>query len=112
MAARFAEIIETPGFERVAKKLFNEEEFLEISYTLAVRPRTGRTIPRTGGFRKIRFGLEGRGKSGGSRVIYYYVDRCERVYLVDAYAKNVRENLTREEENTLKALAKELDEEC
>ncbi len=51
---------------------------------------------------------QSEGKSGGVRVIYYFVDREERVYLLLVYAKNQKDDLTRAEKNALKEIAKEL----
>lgn len=82
---------------------------MELAWTIAQRPDAGAVMARTGGFRKLRFALEGHGKSGGARVIYYYVDRRERVYLVHAYSKSRRETLSREQEKELQRLAKVLD---
>ena len=59
----------------------------------------------TGGFRKIRMRLPGRGKRGGARVIYYYLSADGVVYLVSLYAKNVQENLTTNQTKQLKALS-------
>ena len=110
-SARYAEIVETPSSERAAKKLFDEDQLSELVWTVVQGPDAGVVMPRTGGFRKLRFALEGRGKSGSARVIYYYVDRRERGYLVYAYAKSERETLSREQEKELQRLAKVLDEE-
>lgn len=76
-------------------------------------PRRGQVIERTGGFRKIRFARPSRreGKSGGTRVIYYLLDRRDRIYLLLVYAKGVKDTLTRAEENELRKLAKVLEEE-
>ncbi len=76
-------------------------------------PRRGQVIERTGGFRKIRFARPSRreGKSGGTRVIYYYLDRRNRIYLLLVYSKGVKDNLTRAEENELRKLAKALERE-
>lgn len=61
--------------------------------------------------RKIRIALPGRGKSGGARVIYYFIERRGRVYLLDIYAKNVRTALTDEEKNAVRRLTRLLEEE-
>lgn len=110
-SARYAEIVETSTFERAARKLFDEDQLSELVWAFAQRPDAGVVMPRTGGFRKLRFALEGRGKSGSARVIYYYVDRRERVYLVYAYAKSERETLSREQAKELRRLARLLDAE-
>jgi len=74
-------------------------------------PRRGQLIERTGGFRKMRFGRPSRreGKSGGTRVIYYFVDRRDRIYLLLVYTKTVKDDLTRAEENDLRKLARALE---
>ena len=43
--------------------------------------------------------------------MYYFVDRRDRIYLLLVFAKGVKENLTRAEENELRKLAKALEEE-
>jgi hypothetical protein len=67
--------------------------------------------PVEAGVRKIRVARPGRGKSGGVRVIYYYIARRGRVYLIDVFAKNVREALTKAEKNAVRALARHFEEE-
>lgn len=76
-------------------------------------PRRGQLIERTGGFRKVRFARPSRreGKSGGTRVVYYFLDRRDRIYLLLVYAKGVKDDLTRTEENELRKLARALEEE-
>jgi hypothetical protein len=76
-------------------------------------PRRGQVIERTGGFRKVRFARPSRreGKSVGTRVIYYLLDRRDRIYLLLIYSKTVKDDLTRAEENELRKLARELEAE-
>lgn len=76
-------------------------------------PKRGQVIERTGGFRKLRFARPSRreGKSGGTRVVYYLVDRRDRIYLLLVYAKGVKDSLTSAEENELRKLARELEAE-
>lgn len=80
---------------------------------LLENPTRGQLIERTGGFRKVRFARPSRreGKSGGTRVIYYLLDRRNRIYLLLVYAKGVKDDLTRAEENDLRKLAKALEAE-
>lgn len=76
-------------------------------------PRRGQVIQRTGGFRKVRFARPSRreGKSGATRVIYYLLDRRDRIYLLLVYSKTVKDDLTGSEENELRTLAQELEAE-
>ncbi len=60
---------------------------------LAYNPSAGAVIPGTGGIRKLRWGLEGRGKRGGARVIYFFHNIEMPLFLLTAYAKNERDDL-------------------
>ena len=92
------------------KKLMDDAERARLVNYLAYNPTAGEVIPGTGGVRKIRWKLEGRGKRGGARVIYFYHDMEMPLYLMTAYAKNEREDLDRSEINTLKRLAQVFEE--
>ena len=72
---------------------------------LAENPKRGSVIQGGGGIRKIRMALCGRGKSAGARVIYFYLEVRGRIYLLTAYAKNERENLTKAEIAKLKEVS-------
>ena len=61
-------------------------------------------MPETGGVRKIRWALGGKGKRGGARVIYYYHSERLPLFLLTAYAKNEKPNLTKAERNAIKRL--------
>ncbi len=106
-ADRYCTVIVTPMFEAAARGILDEGDRRALENTLAHHPRAGVLIPGTGGFRKLRFAraLRTEGKSGGARVIYYFVDRRDRVYLVLAYEKSRKGDLTRAEVNELRALA-------
>ncbi len=79
------------------KKLMDDSERAELVGYLACNPTAGDVIPGTGGVRKLRWGLEGLGKRGGARVIYFFHDMDMPLYLLEAYAKNERANLTQAE---------------
>jgi hypothetical protein len=86
----------------------DDAERAELVGYLAYHPAAGVLIAGAGGVRKLRWGLEGRGKRGGMRVIYYYHGAEMPLYLMTAYAKNTRENLSRAEINTLQKIAQAL----
>ena len=71
---------------------------------LLENPHIGDVIQGTGGARKMRIQLDGRGKSGGSRVIYLDVFEKEKFYLLFAYPKNVQKDLTEEQKKAIKSL--------
>lgn len=106
------EFVRTATFDRswtVAG--LGDEELRELENMLLQNPSAGDVIPHLGGARKIRFALEGRGKSGGARVIYVDVVVKERIYLLLAYPKNVQANLTPEQTRIIRTLIDTLKEE-
>ncbi len=96
------------GFRRAVKKLFSEEDIEALVAFLQSRPDAGDVIPGTGGLRKLRWALSGRGKRGGSRVIYYYHRPEWEVLLLTAYAKNEQEDLSANDKKLLAALVKDM----
>ena len=64
----------------------------------------GAVIQGTGGLRKVRWKLEGRGKSGGVRVIYYWMTKDEQIYMLYVYLKSEQEELTSEQKKALKTI--------
>jgi len=61
---------------------------------IAEDPTSGMVIPGTGGIRKIRWAVPGRGKRGGIRTIYFYHAGPEEIYLLTAYGKPAQADLT------------------
>lgn len=98
-------VVETPEFLSTTRKLMTEAEREELVDHLANNPAAGDLIPGTGGVRKLRWGLEGRGKRGGARVIYFYHDSGMPLFALTAYAKNERGDLSRDDRNDFKRLA-------
>lgn len=98
-------VVETPTFSRQADKLFSEDDKRELIDLLAASPLAGDEIPGTGGVRKLRFAASGRGKRGGARVIYYYLDDAMPVYALLAYAKAAKTDLTPKERRAVSAVA-------
>jgi len=96
-------ILETKIFTRLITRLMDDDHYRELQEVLIGSPETGDVIPGSGGLRKIRWGIAGRGKRGGVRVIYYHVNAADRIYMLYVYAKNEAEDLTRDQ---LKALRK------
>jgi hypothetical protein len=64
----------------------------------------GDLVQGTGGIRKLRWGLEGRGKRGGARVIYFYHDDAMPLFALTAYAKNERADLSQQDRNDFRQL--------
>jgi hypothetical protein len=100
--------VETDEFLRATKKSMDDAERAELVGYLSCNPTAGDVIPGSGGVRKMRWGLEGRGKRGGARVIFFFHDMEMPLYLMTAYAKNERENVSQAEINTLQKIARAL----
>ena len=99
--------IETPIFTREIVKLLSDEEYRRLQLALFLRPEFGRIIRQSGGLRKVRWSLTGKGKSGGIRVIYYWDPPGETFYMLLPYAKNKQEDLTAQQLKALGRLARE-----
>lgn len=101
-------VVETPEFLAATRKLMGEEERALLVDYLARNPAKGDLIPGTGGVRKLRWGLEGRGKRGGARVIYFYHSLNLPLFALTAYAKNQRDDLTQDQRDDFRELAKSI----
>src|SRR3546814_18882559 len=86
-------IAETASFMADAKKLFTDEELAALKFAVAVDPKAGDVIEGTGGIRKLRVPLPGRGTSGGARLIYFYRSGEMPIFFLAVYAKNERINI-------------------
>ena len=93
---------ETPIFTKVIKSLMSNDQYRELQHAIIQRPDTGALIKDSGGLRKIRWKIEGKGKSGGVRIIYYSMVSKDQIYMIYAYPKNKQENLTPEQITALK----------
>lgn len=97
--------IYTEPFRRCWKAMgLNDDSLLVLEAALLENPQMGDVIEGTGGARKIRIQLEGRGKSGGGRVIYLDVFEQENLYLLFAYPKSVQENLTADQKKAIRKM--------
>jgi mRNA-degrading endonuclease RelE of RelBE toxin-antitoxin system len=96
-------VAETPTFTRQANKLFDETEKMELISFLSTNALAGDIIPGTGGVRKLRFAASGRGKRGGARIIFYYLDDNIPIYALLAYPKNAKVDLTPDEKRGVTA---------
>jgi hypothetical protein len=101
-------IVETRAFIARAQSLMSDEDREALKGMLAADPECGAVLRGTGGVRKVRVALQGRGKSGGARVVYYYRNEAMPLFLLTVFAKNERDNLTHAERNQLASLVRTL----
>jgi len=98
------EFIETPTFTKLVSELLTDEDYTALQFHLARNPGVGRIIRGSGGLRKIRWAAQGRGKSGGVRVIYYWMVNDSIIWMFLVYPKSEKDNLTAKEVARLKIL--------
>ena len=99
-------VVEHPNYLKLAEKLLTPVQMDEIADMVAADPKAGDVMRGTGGFRKFRYaGVEGKGKSGGVRVIHMYVTADQEVHLIDIYGKGEKDNLISAERNERAKLA-------
>ena len=99
--------IETPNFTKQIKSLIADDAYAEFQQELSADPEQGDLIRGSGGVRKVRWAKENTGKSSGIRVIYYWVSEDDHIFLLVAYPKSVKDNLTDKETAILRQLVKE-----
>lgn len=100
-------ILETPIFTKQITKLLSDDSYAQLQELVRINPESGNLIPGSGGLRKIRWKVEGQGKRGGIRVIYYWYVPREQIYMMLAYTKNQQEDLTPRQLKILKQLVQE-----
>jgi hypothetical protein len=106
MARALQTVIETAEFLARSSKLMSDEQRAQIVEMLARDSECGEIMQGTGGVRKVRVALAGRGKSGGARVIYYFHSDRLPVFALTVFAKNEMANLTPAQRNAMAAVVK------
>lgn len=103
-------VVETKAFTTSAKGRMKPKEVDALIQLLAAEPECGDLIQGTGGLRKVRFGVGGKGKSGGVRIVYYYCNDTLPVFLLTVFAKNEKDNLSNSDRNALAKVARAIRE--
>lgn len=86
--------VETSLFTKLLSGYLGDEEYRELQNHLARHPDSGAIIRGSNGVRKMRWGAGSRGKSGGVRVIYYWVNAADQIFLLTLYGKNEQTDLS------------------
>ncbi len=100
------EFIEASAFTRYVYDYLSEDEYLGLQGFLAEYPDAGKVVPGSGGLRKIRWAVAGKGKRGGARIIYYFKRKKDEIWLLTIYRKNEEENIPA---HILRQIAKEIE---
>jgi hypothetical protein len=98
------EFIEASAFTRSVHHYLDDESYRALQAELAANPERGEVIPGSGGFRKVRWAdtRRGKGRRGGLRVIYFYFEFEQQIWLMTLYGKNEAADLTTKEKKVLK----------
>jgi len=86
--------VETSLFTRLLPGYLKDEEYRELQNHLARHPESGVIVRGSNGVRKVRWGAGARGKSGGVRVIYYWLNAADQIFLLTLYGKNEQADLS------------------
>ena len=98
--------VETKLFTKLVQEYLSDDEYAALQQWLIVNPAGGDVIPGSGGVRKVRWGVAGRGKRGGIRLIYFVRSRHHEIWMLTLYAKNVSESIRA---HVLKKIKEEID---
>jgi hypothetical protein len=93
---------------KAAEAIFTDAERERIVQMVASDPECGEVMQGTGGFRKVRVPRAGTGKRGGARIVYILRNEAFPIFLITAYAKNQKEDLSQQERNQLSKRANEI----
>jgi mRNA-degrading endonuclease RelE of RelBE toxin-antitoxin system len=96
--------VESPVFTALLLETLTDDEYSAFQRFLMRQPYAGTVIQETGGLRKVRWSVSGKGKRGGVRVIYYYADEQEQIRLLLIYKKARQEELTASQKKQLRAI--------
>lgn len=99
--------VETRLFTRLVQEYLSDDEYSALQQELLQDPEAGAVVPGSGGVRKLRWGVAGRGKRGGLRVIYFLRTRQGQIWMLTIYPKNVAENIPA---NVLRQIREEIDD--
>lgn len=100
------EFIEATAFTKYVYDYMTEEEYIGLQSFLLQNPEAGKIVRGSGGVRKVRWAMAGRGKSGGARVIYYFRKQDDEIWFLTIYGKNEIESIPA---HVLRQIAKEIE---
>lgn len=100
-------IIETSVFTRQVRALLPDDEYRKLQAALVGKPTLGPLIRGTRGLRKLRWGLPGKGKRGGVRVIYFWAASHDQLFMLLMYPKSDQDDLSPSQLKLLRKLVEE-----
>ena len=103
--------VEAPPFERIREDYLDDDQFALLQAALMANPKKGDVIKGSGGIRKVRWAIpgKGKGKRGGLRIIYYWRSANEHIYLLTVYEKSEIADLTPDEVKVLRRIVEQIE---
>lgn len=110
MGSELIHFVESPGFTKRIDKLASLDVLFSLQNELVRDPELGDLMQGCAGARKARVGdkTTARGKSGGFRYVYVYIEIAGTIYLIHFFGKNEKANLSKAERNELANLVRKL----
>ena len=71
-------VVESPIFQRLWPRYWDEEERADFASFIALNPETGSVIRGSGGVRKVRWVREGTGKSASENIFLITLKEIRR----------------------------------
>jgi mRNA-degrading endonuclease RelE of RelBE toxin-antitoxin system len=97
-------IIETSVFTKRVLDALTDDEYRELQHFIAEHPEAGSIIPGSHGLRKPRWTMSGKGKRGGTRIIYYWLRPRDTILMLFVFRKNEQSDLSKDQLKILKAI--------
>jgi hypothetical protein len=96
--------IETPIFTADVRAFLSDEDYAALQRHLVGQPNAGDVVAGTGGLPKVRWTTVGRGKRGGTRVIYYHVVAQAQIRMILIYRKGIKDDLSARDKKALRKI--------
>jgi mRNA-degrading endonuclease RelE of RelBE toxin-antitoxin system len=100
--------IEATAFTKLLSSYLTDDEYRALQTYLMQKPDAGNIVKGSGGVRKVRWAQDGKGKSGGVRIIYYWKKPDHEVWMLTMYSKTERSTIPG---HILKQIAEAIDHE-
>ena len=100
--------VETSHFTKLITGLVSDDEYASFQRMLADHPDKGDLMVGCGGVRKVRMSAQGKGTSGGARVLYLHIPNRDRIYLLTLFTKGSAANLSSDGKKAVRDLAEQI----
>jgi len=99
------EFIYMPTFEKQwADAKLTDDDLRNLEIFLCEHPEAGDMIQGTGGLRKLRWSIPGKGKSGGVRTLYVDFADFGQMFMITCFKKSYKENISDSEKIAIKKM--------